>query len=90
VVEWDMNTSDGPWLTFTYRHNLKASDLTYEILSSEDLQNWFVLSVDEVTTFSDIVDPNPDGDESSELLRIRTMTDPTLNKLFLRLRVTRE
>ena len=90
VVGWDMNTPNGPWLTFTYRHNLKASDLTYEILSSEDLQNWFVLSVDEVTTFSDIVDPNPDGDESSELLRIRTMTDPTLNKLFLRLRVTRE
>jgi hypothetical protein len=90
VVGWDMNTPDGPWLTFTYRHNLKASDLTYEILSSEDLQNWSVLSVDEVTTFSDIVDPNPDGDGSSELLRIRTMTDPSLSKLFLRLRVTRE
>jgi hypothetical protein len=85
-----MNTPDGPWLTFTYRHNLRASDLTYEILSSEDLQNWSVLSVDEVTTFSDIVDANPDGDGSSELLRIRTMTDPALNKLFLRLRATRE
>jgi len=90
AVGWDMNSPDGPWLTFTYRHNLKAQDLTYEILSSEDLQNWSVLNVDEITTFSDIVDANPDGDGSSELLRIRTMTDPALNKLFLRLRVTRE
>ena len=90
LVGWDMNTPDGPWLTFTYRHNLKATDLTYEILSSEDLQTWSILSVDEVTTFSDTVDANPDGDGSSELLRIRTLADPALNKLFLRLRVTRE
>ena len=90
VVGWDMNTPDGPWLTFTYRHNLMAQDLTYEILSSEDLQTWSVLNVDEVTTFSEIVDANPDGDGSSELLRIRTLADPSLSKLFLRLRVTRE
>lgn len=90
AVAWDMNTPDGPWLTFTYRHNLKAQDLTYEILSSEDLQTWSVLNVDEISTFSDILDANPDRDGSSELLRIRTMTDPSLSKLFLRLRVTRE
>ena len=90
AVGWDTNTPDGPWLTFTYRHNLKAQDLTYEILSSDDLQTWSVLNVDEVTTFSDIVDANPDGDGSSELLRIRTLADPSLSKSFLRLRVTRE
>jgi parallel beta-helix repeat protein len=90
AVGWDTNTPDGPWLTFTYRHNLKAQDLTYEILSSDDLQTWSVLNVDEVTTFSDIVDANPDGDGSSELLRIRILADPSLNKSFLRLRVTRE
>jgi hypothetical protein len=89
-VGWDTNTPDGPWLTFTYRHNLKAQDLTYEILSSDDLQTWSVLNVDEVTTFSDIVDANPDGDGSSELLRIRTLADHCLSKSFLRLRVTRE
>jgi hypothetical protein len=90
AVGWDSNTPDGPWLTFTYRHNLKAQDLTYEILSSEDLQTWSVLNIDEISTFSDILDANPDGDGSSELIRIRTLTDPALNKLFLRLRVTRE
>jgi len=89
-VGWDMNTPDGPWLTFTYRHNLKAQDLTYEILSSEDLQTWSVLNVDEVTTFSDTIDANPDGDGSCELLRIRTLANPSLNRLFLRLRVTQE
>jgi parallel beta-helix repeat protein len=89
-VGWDTNTPDGPWLTFTYRKNLKAQDLTYEILSSQDLQTWSVLNVDEVSTFSETVDANPDGDGSSELLRIRTLADPALNKLFLRLRVTRE
>ena len=90
AVGWDSNTPDGPWLTFTYRHNLKAQDLTYEILISEDLQTWSVLNVDEISTFSDILDANPDGDGSSELIRIRTLTDPALNKFFLRLRVTRE
>ena len=90
VAGWNTSTPDGPWLTFTYRHNLKAQDLTYEILSSEDLQNWSVLNVDEVITFSDILEANPDGDGSSELLRIRTLSDPALNKMFLRLRVTRE
>lgn len=89
-VGWNTSTPDGPWLTFTYRHNLKAQDLTYEILSSEDLQTWSVLNVDEVGTFSETVDANPDGDGSCELLRIRTLADPSLNKLFLRLRVTRE
>jgi len=89
-VGWNKITPDGPWLTFTYRHNLKADDLTYEILSSEDLQTWSVLNVDEVSTFSETVDANPDGDASCELLRIRTLVDPSLNKLFLRLRVTRE
>jgi len=89
-VGWNTSTPDGPWFTFTYRHNLKADDLTYEILSSEDLQTWSVLNVDEVSTFSETVDANPDGDGSCELLRIRTLADPSLNKLFLRLRVTRE
>jgi len=89
-VGWNTNIPDETWLTFTYRHNLKAQDLTYEILISEDLQTWSVLNVDEITTFSDILDANPDGDGSSELLRIRTLADPALNKLFLRLRVTRE
>jgi hypothetical protein len=89
-VGWNTSTPDGPWLTFTYRHNLKAQDLTYEILSSEDLQTWSVLNVDEVSTFSETVDTNPDGDGSCELVRIRTLPDPSLNKLFLRLRITRE
>jgi parallel beta-helix repeat protein len=89
-VGWNTSTPDGPWLTFTYRHNLKADDLTYEILSSEDLQSWSVLNVDEVSTFSETVDANPDGDGSCELLRIRTLADPSLNKLFLRLRVSRQ
>ena len=90
LVGWDTNTPDGPWLTFTYRHNLKAQDLSYEILVSEDLQTWSALNVDEISTFFETVEANPDGDGSSELLRIRTLADPSLSKLFLRLRVTRE
>jgi len=89
AVGWDTNSAGGSCLTFTYRHNLKAQDLTYEVLSSKDLQTWSVLNIDNATTFSDIVDANPDGDGSSELLKIRTLANPTMNKLFLRLRVTR-
>ena len=90
AVGWDTNSTGGSCLTFTYRHNLKAQDLTYEVLSSKDLQTWSVLNIDNATTFSDIVDANPDGDGSSELLKIRTLASPTMNKLFLRLRVTRQ
>ena len=90
LVGWDTSTPDGPWLTFTYRHNLKAQDLSYEILVSEDLQTWSALNVDEISTFFETVEANPDGDGSSELLRIRTLPNPTSNKLFLRLRVTQE
>ena len=90
LVGWDTNTPDGPWLTFTYRHNLKAQDLSYEILVSEDLQTWSALNVDEISTFFETVEANPDGDGSSELLRIRTLPNPGSNKLFLRLRVTQE
>jgi hypothetical protein len=90
AVGWDTNSTGGSCLTFTYRHNLKAQDLTYEVLSSKDLQTWSVLNTDNATTFSDIVDANPDGDGSSELLKIRTLASPTMNKLFLRLRVTRQ
>ena len=90
LVGWDTNTPDGPWLTFTYRHNLKAQDLSYEILVSEDLQTWSALNVDEISTFFETVEANPDGYGSSELLRIRTLPNPASNKLFLRLRVTQE
>lgn len=84
---WDTTTPDGPWLTYTYRHNLKAQDLNYEFLISEDLLSWNVLDVDELTTFSDTVSPNPDGDNSCESLRIRTKINPATTKCFLKLRV---
>jgi parallel beta-helix repeat protein len=90
LVGWDTNSPDGPWLTFTYRHNLKAQDLTYEILVSEDLQTWSVLNVDEISTFFETVEANPDGDGSSELLKVRTAVSSSSNKLFLRLRVQKK
>jgi hypothetical protein len=65
-------------------------DLTYGVQTSTDLVNWSSITPNQTTVISAIADSNPDGDGTSELLRMRIKTSPTESKRFLRLRVTRE
>jgi hypothetical protein len=65
-------------------------DLTYGVQTSTDLVNWSSITSNQTTVISAIADSNPDGDGTSELLRMRIKTSPTESKRFLRLRVTRE
>jgi hypothetical protein len=89
-VAWDTNTADGPWLTFTYRRNKSAMDLTYGVQTSTDLITWSSIIPNQTSLVSEVANSNPDGDGTSELLRIRIKTSPTESKRFVRLNVTRQ
>jgi parallel beta-helix repeat protein len=82
VVGWDTTTPDGPWLTFTYRRNKSAMDLTYVVQTSTDLVTWTSILPNTTSVIS--------TDASSDLLRIAIQTSPAESKRFLRLSVTRQ
>jgi len=90
VVGWDAITPDGPWLTFTYRRNKSAMDLTYVVQTSTDLVNWSSIIPNQTSLISEVANSNPDGDGTSELLRMRIKTSPTELKRFVRLSVSRQ
>jgi parallel beta-helix repeat protein len=85
LVGWDTGRPNGPWLTFSYRHNKSATDLTYEIWSSTDLKNWTLQNADGATVIAETVNPDADGDGKTELLRTRNKVDPTETKRFYKL-----
>ena len=85
LVGWDTSRPNGPWLTFSYRHNKSATDLTYEIWSSTDLKNWTLQNADGATVIAETVNLDADGDGKTELLRTRNKVDPTETKRFFKL-----
>ena len=89
LVAWDTSTPNGPWLTFTYRRNKSAMDLTYVVLTSTDMINWSSITLNQTSVISEVANSNPDGDGTCELLRIRMKNSPLEFKRFLRLSVTR-
>ena len=86
-VGWDTSSPNGPWLTFSYRHNKSATDLTYEIWSSTDLKNWTLQNADGASVIAETVNPDVDGDETADLLRTRIKIGSNESKRFLRLQV---
>lgn len=88
-VGMDTTTPSGPWMTFTYRKKSAATDIAYIVQGDGDLSPpWTSLAVDNVNVFQDIADPDPDGDSSCTLVRLRVKYDSTLTpKYFLRLLV---
>jgi parallel beta-helix repeat protein len=86
-VVYDSITRYGPWANFTYRHNKMATDLTYEIWSSTDLKNWSLQNADGATVIAETVNPDADGDGTTELLRTRTKLDPNETKRFFKLEI---
>jgi len=86
-VAHDSIATDGPWATFTYRHNKMAIDLTYDIWSSTDLTNWTLQNADGVNVIEETINSNVDGDGTIELLRTRIKTGSDETKRFLKLQV---
>ncbi len=86
-VASDTMTPDGPWLTFTYRRSLTATGIATAVRTSADLDGWADVTFDNISAFEEIADPNPDGDGSAELVRVRLKIAPGESKRFLNLRV---
>ena len=82
---YDSTTANGPWTTFTYRHNNNATDLIYETWSSTDLTNWTLQNADGVNVIQETVNSDVDGDGTTKLLRTRIKLGPTETKRFFKL-----
>lgn len=88
-ADLDTTTPGGPWLTFVYRENTCASDLARRVQTSVDLTEWTDLAPDGVTAVAEIAHPDPDGDGSAVLHRMRLKLDPDEPRRFFCLRVQR-
>lgn len=83
---FDSLQAGGPWLTVIYRKNPAASDLSYTVRASANLATWTNVVPDNVNAFLEIADPDPDGDSSAVLMRLRLKHDPaTTPRKFLQL-----
>jgi lysophospholipase L1-like esterase len=76
------------WLSFSYREIAAPHDLTYQLVSSRDLSSWASVVPNGTSIIREIVDPNPDGDAKSSLVRVKINAAAYPDVLFVRLRVT--
>ena len=87
-TEIDTATANGPWLSLTYRQKSAATDLTYQVETSSNISTWSPLAIDGVTAVSEVVHPDPDGDGSAVLRRVRLKLANNESR-FLRLKVVK-
>jgi hypothetical protein len=83
--DYDSTTANGPWAALSYRHNKKATDLSYDIWSSIDLTNWTLQNVDGANVLTESINSDVNGDGTTELLRTRIKLGPTETKRFFKL-----
>jgi hypothetical protein len=69
-------------LSFRFRKNTDAQDITMTVESSEDLIEWA-----DVTAPAAIIDPDPDGDGTAVLLGTTIPPEPMETRRFARLRI---
>ena len=79
---------DGPWITFTYRRNRLATDLTYTVRTSDNLETWAPVVIDGVNAIEEIIEPDPDLDGSAETVRVRIKQQPEDPARFISLKVS--
>lgn len=85
----DTVTTGGPWSTFSYRCRSSSVDLTYRVHTSGDLVTWTDVDIDGVNAVAEIANPDPDGDGSAVLRRVRVKLTSGVTCHFHRLRVIR-
>ena len=85
----DVTSTNGPWMVYTYRRNATAGDMSYRFFTSEDLMNapWLSLFVNSLDVVEELVDANPDGDGSAQLVKLKVKVPPSLAGKFLMLDV---
>jgi alpha-tubulin suppressor-like RCC1 family protein len=78
-----MEDWNGPALTITFRH-LKHAAVTYQVERSEDLGSWLAID-DGIGHY--LIDPDVDGDGTTELRRVFVPIDPDDTRGHLRLNI---
>lgn len=75
----------GPNVLINYRRSRTATGITWYLHVTDNLLNtWSNWPVDNVRVYSDVIDPDVDGDGSAELMRYRVMPEED-QQLFFRL-----
>jgi len=77
---------DAEWLSVTYRRNPRA-EASFSVQASTDLSNWNLVANDGVDLIEEIIDADPDGDGSAEIVRIRARVQETDISKYLRIQV---
>ena len=85
----DSTSTNGPWMVYTYRRNKTAGDMSYRFFTSEDLLNapWRSLFINSLDVVEELVNPDPDGDGSAQLVKLKVKVAPDLAGKFLMLDV---
>lgn len=78
----------GPWIALEYLERTDAADLTYEVETSANLNDWGPLAINGIDAVAEWIDTPTDSSQVA-MRRIRVRLDPAAPRLFLRLRVTR-
>ena len=86
-ADLDMAIPDEPWLALTYRQNSMASDIRYTVETSTGLSTWQEVLIDGVNAIQEAVEPDPDGDGSAILKRVKVKLANSGTKCFLRLHI---
>ena len=83
----DLISTNGPWMVYTYRRNKTAGDMSYRFFTSEDLLNapWRSLFINSLEVVEELVNPDPDGDGSAQLVKLKVKVAPDLADKFLML-----
>ena len=76
------------WLAFSYRELAGPNDLAYQVVASPDLSAWTPVIPDATTIIREIVNPDPDGDGKTTLVRVKINSAAHPDTTFLRLQVT--
>lgn len=82
-------SSDGSdqWFGLKFRRSKVARDLNIVMNSSTNLQSWDPVNVDGFNTIETVLDADPNGDGSMELVEIKTKAPVDEDRFFLRLAI---
>ncbi len=86
---YDSTSENGPWLNFIFRQNVNAEDVIFNYLSTTNLKdNWSTLVTDDIEIIEETIDPDPDGDGSAVLKKLRIKLASEDTQRFLKLELT--
>lgn len=87
-AKFDTTTANGPWLTFDYRENSRAKDVTFTVQTSPDLETWTNATPDGTTIIAETASADADGNGRVSIRRLRLKPSADETRRFVRLRTS--